>query len=162
MKVLYHTVISYGNWFSFFSVNCFGFLYSCCSEFLFLFFLCLLLFPVFIVKLRFSVSAFILSISLKIIDVSNKSSSWEVFLLLFFMIRKHGTMNFIWCFMAASWLHSTTTISCFAHCCSEEWITLPLFFNCSLRKVMPFCNNLLNALNSQLKRYYNKKLSTSF
>ena len=44
-------------------------------------------------------------------------------------------MNFIWLL-----LHSTTTLSRCANCCSNEWITLSLFFDYSLKDVMSSCH----------------------
>ena len=50
-------------------------------------------------------------------------------------------MHFIWYFIATyTWLHSTTILSCFANCCSKEWIISSLFFDCSLRNVISSCN----------------------
>ena len=120
-------------------IPCLIFYLFSCSAFFFLFRWCLWSFPVFAVKLLFSVAAFMLPGSLIIIYLSNKSLSWVVFCCTSLWLESREQ----WILSDVSWLltllHSTTTF-CFANCCGKEWITLSLFFNCFLRNVMSSCN----------------------
>ena len=108
-------------------IPCLIFYLFSCSAFFFLFRWCLWSFPVFAVKLLFSVAAFILSVSLIIIDLSNKSLSWVVFCCTSLWLESREQ----WILSDISWLfrllHSTTTLSRLANCCPKEWL-LRLYF----------------------------------
>ena len=74
-------------------------------------------------QVRFSVAAFILSVSLTIMDVSKKSSSLAVFRCTYLWLESREN----WTLSEVSWLltllHSTTALLRFANYCSKEWIT---------------------------------------
>ena len=122
-----------------FFYSLFDFWFFSCSEFFFWYCWCFWPLPFFAVKLLFSITAFILSVSLTITGVSSKSSSWVVFCCTSLWLESREQ----WILSDVSWLltllHSTTTF-CFANCCVKEWITLSLFFNCFLRNAMSSCN----------------------
>ena len=101
------------------------------SLFFFIFFLCWVPFPILLIlmtissfhgQVRFSVAAFILSVSLTIMDVSKKSSSWAIFCCTYLWLESREQ----WTLSEVSWLltllHSTTVLR-FANYCSKEWIT---------------------------------------
>ena len=129
-----------------FSVLCLAFYLFLVLIFL-LFCWCLLPFPAFAAKLRFSVTAFILLVSFRIIDVSSKSG-----ILLYFwsgsteqcILSDDSRLLYL--------LHSTTILSRFTNSCSKEWITSSLFFNCSLRNVMSFCNCFIERFEFSIKK----------
>ena len=99
--MLRHAVPLYDNWFSFFLFFVLFFIFFL-FWFFFLFCWCLLPFPVFTVKLRFSVAAVILAISLIAIDVCNKAlHGWHFVVLLYgqkawsnaFYLMFHGCLH---------------------------------------------------------------------
>ena len=135
-----------------FFCSLFGFLSFSCSEFFILFCWCLWLFSVFAFKLQFSVVAFVLSVSLTITDVSSKSFSWVVFCCNSLWLESGQP----WILSDVSWLltllHSTTSLSRFANCCSKDWLISSLFFNCSSKNVMSSCNCFIKSFEFSAKR----------
>ena len=88
---------------------------------------------------KYELITFMLFVSLTIIDVSNKSSSWVVFCCTSLWLESRQQ----WILSDVSWpftlLHSTT-LSRFPNWIVKEWIISSLSFNCSLRNVMSSCN----------------------
>ena len=138
----------------------FGFL-SFCSEFFFQFCWCLWSFPVLAVKLRFSVAAFMLFVSLTIIDTSNKNSSWVVICCTSLWLESREQ----WILSDVSWLFTSlhsTTLSRFANWIVKEWIILSLSFNCSLWNVMSSCNCFIKCSEFSAKTSLPQDISVSF
>ena len=123
-----------------FLCSLFVFLSFSCFEFLFLFCRCLWPFPVFAVKLRFSVATSILFVSLTIIDVSNKSSSWVVFCCTSSWLQNREQWNLSDVSWLFTLLHSTTTLSRSLIVVVRSELLRLYFFNCSPRKVISSCN----------------------